>query len=191
MKFWKTHRFLFCHKFRKSFAQSTTNFRSRYERYWETILFSLFLIFSKSSPGRAKCTFGKPCRNLFAQVPNFFTQSTKLVRNLLFSIFSSKNFSGHVNWSFGDTAVNVWQKSTMILLKVEKDIKNHPFFNEKSSQYSSGHAECSFDNPCRIALPRVEKILPEVQLLKKKFWKKICLELFPWRWRFWFWKPCC
>ena len=106
--------------------------------------FSLSLFFSKSSPGLAECTFGKPCRNLFAQVPNFFTQGTKLVRNLLFSVFFSKNFSGHVDWNFGNPAVNVCQKSTMILLKVEKDNKNHPFFNENCSQCSSGHAECSF-----------------------------------------------
>ena len=66
----------------------------------------------------------------------------------------------------------------MILLKVEKDMKNHPFFNEKASQYSSGHAECSFDNPCRIALPRVEKILPEVQTFKKKLEKNFVSNCF-------------
>ena len=151
-------------KVRQTFPQGTRGTKKPF--------FFHYFYFFKSSPGRAECTFGKPCRYLFAQVPNFFTQSTKLVRNLLFSIFSSQNFSGHVNWSFGNPAVNVWQKSTMILLKVEKVIKNHPFFNEKCSQYSSGHAECSFDNPCRIAFPRVEKILPEVQLFKKKFLKK-------------------
>ena len=33
MKFWKTHRNYFCHKLMKSFAQNTTNFPSRHERY--------------------------------------------------------------------------------------------------------------------------------------------------------------
>ena len=71
----------------------------------------------------------------------------------------------------------------MILLKVEKDIKNHPFVNEKCSQFSSGHAECSFDNPCRIALPRVEKSLPEVQLLKiKNLEKNFVSNCFPGDW---------
>ena len=33
MNFWKTHRNYFCHKLMKSFAQNTTNFPSRHERY--------------------------------------------------------------------------------------------------------------------------------------------------------------
>ena len=153
-------------KVRQIFPQGTRGTKKPF-------VFSLFLFFSKSSPGHAECTFGKPCRTLFAQVPNFFNQSTKLVRNLLFSNFFSKNFSGHVDWSFGNPAVNVCQKSTMILLKVEKDFKNHPFFNENCSQKSSGHAECSFHNPCRIVLPRVENFLPKVQaLLEKRFFFK-------------------
>ena len=63
---------------------------------------------------------------------------------------------------------------------MEKDMKNHRFSIEKSSQYSSGHADCSFDNPCRIALPRIERILPEVQtFLKNFFWKKFISNCFP------------
>ena len=62
---------------------------------------------------------------------------------------------------------------------MQKDIKNHLFFNEKSSQFSSGDAECSFDNPCRIALLRVEKILPEVQLFLKNFLIKFVSNCFP------------
>ena len=173
-------------KVRQTFPQGTRCTKKPF-------FFSLFLFFSKSSPWHAECTFGKPCRILFAHVPNVFTQSTKLLRNLLFSIFFSKNFSGHVDWNFGNPVVNVWQKSTMILLKVQKDNKNHLFFQWKRLQYCAGHAKCSFHNPCRIVLHRVENFLPKVQALLEKrfFFQKIYLELFPWRCRLWFWKPCC
>ena len=48
-------------------------------------------------------------------------------------------------------------------LKVRKSFKNHRFSNEKCSKDSSGHAKCSFDNPCQIALPRVQFFSLKVQ----------------------------
>ena len=90
-------------KVRQTFPQGARGTRKPF-------FFHYFYFFSKSSPGRAECTFGKPCRNLFAQFLIFFTQSTKILKNHLFSFFFlSKFFSGHVDWSFGNPAVNVWQ----------------------------------------------------------------------------------
>ena len=85
------------------------------------------------------------------------------------------------NALLANPAVNVWQKSTSILLKAQKDMENHPFFNEKSSHFSSGHAECSFDNPCRFSFAQSGKISLKLQNLSERrlFLKKSFSNCFP------------
>ena len=98
-----------------------------------------------------------------------FPSKNKVPRkSSFFHFFLSKIFSWHVDWNLGNAAVKFWQKSAMILPKVQKVMKNHPFFNEKTSQYFSGHAEDCFDNPCRMALLKVEKIPLKKQKVSEK-----------------------
>ena len=81
---------------------------------------------SMSASGHAECFFGKPCRNLFPQVPNFFTQSTKLLRNLLFSYFFSQNFSA-------DTRLKFQKPCRKRLAEVNNDFAQSAKRYEKSS----------------------------------------------------------
>ena len=54
-------------------------------------------------------------------------------------------------------------KSGTFSLKVRKPVKNHCFSKQNCSKDSSGNAECSNDNPCQIASPRVQFFSLKVQ----------------------------
>ena len=127
------------------------------EVLWNHAFFLNFFS-SKSSTGHAECTFGKPCRNLFAQFLIFFTQSTKLLKNHLFSFFFSQNFfSGHVDWSFGNPAVMFRQKSAMILLKVPKDMKNYLFSMKSPQNVPLDTPKAVWTTPAKLLCPKLKK----------------------------------
>ena len=79
--------------------------------------------------------------------------------------------------------------------KSKYDLKNIEFFLKKyfSSEYSSGHLECSFENPAGKFSPKGRKFFAQCpKMMKKKvFFSKILLfvKIFFWTRRMQFWQP--
>ena len=64
----------------------------------------------------------KPCLDFFLPKSEFFlSQSKKITKKLsIFQKSFAKRFPGHLDWCFGNLAINVLQKSETFLLKLQK-----------------------------------------------------------------------
>ena len=100
-----------------------------------------------------------------SQSPNFFlSQSKKITKN--FSIFQksfAKRFPGHLDWWFGNLAINVSQKSETFPLKLQ-NLQKIKVFSKKNPQ------SLHLDSPNAVLTPLGENFFPKTKtiLVKKR-----------------------
>ena len=151
-----------------SFGNPAVNFRQGPELFrskWENL--SKIIVFSKKNaqkipldtPNAALTTHVK----LFHAKSVLLTQSTKLLRNHHFFNFFSLNFLRTRRLKFQTPCRQFYAESGTFSLKVRKSVKNHRFSKQNRSKDSSGNADCSYDNPCRIVLPKIQLFSVKVQ----------------------------
>ena len=143
-----------------NFWQSPDHFCSKYENQAEIIV-------SKKknaqkipleTPSAATTTPAK----LFCPKSNFFYSKYKITKKSSFflSFSLSKFFSGHVDWSFENPAVNVWQSPELFRSKRENLSKSIVFPMKKAQNFP-------LNKPNAVLIPPVELSCP---IVKKNFW---------------------
>ena len=147
---------------------------------------------SKGSSGHSECSFDEPCGIDLPKVHFFYSKIKITEKSAFFQFFFSKFFSGHVDWSFENPAVNVWQSPELFRSMCENQSKIIVFSMKKAQKVPLDTLNAALTNPAELIWPKSNFFYSKYKITENSAFFSVffCLKIFLRTRRLKFRKPC-